>query len=140
MAIYNKFNSFVGALAQKKFNLNSDSLKLMLTNVAPVGATNAVKTDITELGAGNGYTAGGLATTFVSGNTTTGVYKLILTAAAWTAAGGSIGPFRYVVLYDDTATNKDLIGYWDYGVALTLTDGNIFTPVLDAVNGVLTVT
>lgn len=140
MSVFNKFNAFVGAVAQKKHNLNSDSLKIMLTNSAPNGATNAIKTDITEIAAGNGYVAGGLVATFVSGNVTAGVYKLILLAAAWTASGGSISTFRYAVLYNDTAASKDLIGYWDYGTGLTITDGNIFTPTLDATNGTLTLT
>jgi hypothetical protein len=140
MAVFNKFNAFVGAVATKKHNLNTDTLKIMLTNAAPNGATNAIKTDITEIGAGFGYVAGGLATAFVSGNVTAGTYKLILTAASWTAAGGSIGPFRYAVLYNDTAAAKDLIGFWDYGTNLTLTDGNIFNPTLDPVNGTLTLT
>lgn len=138
MAVFTKFNAFVGAVAQKKHNLNSDSLKLMLSNSAPNALTNAIKTDITEIGAGNGYTAGGNVANFVSGITTAGLYKLILTSNPWTASGGSIGPFQYVVLYNDTAASKDLIGYWDYGTALTLTNGNIFNPTFDAVNGALT--
>lgn len=58
MATFNKFNAFVQDLTRKVHNLNSDTLKILLTNVAPV-ATNAVKADLTEIAAGNGYTAGG---------------------------------------------------------------------------------
>lgn len=137
MATFNKFNSFVSDLAQKVHNLNSDTLKIMLTNTAP-SAANTVKSNITEISAGNGYVAGGGAATFVSGNDTSGTYKLILSPVSWTAAGGSIGPFEWAVLYNSTAASGNLIGWWDYGTAVTLTNGNTFTISLDQTNGVFT--
>ena len=136
MASYNKFNSFVSDLAQKVHNLNSDTLKILLTNAAPV-ATNTVKSNLTEIAAGNGYSAGGAVASFVSGNDTAGTYKLILAPASWTAAGGSIGPFEWAVLYNSSAASQQLIGWWDYGTAITLTNGNTFTVALDQTNGVL---
>ena len=138
MAAFNKFNSFVEAVAEKVHNLGADSLKVMLSNTAPV-ATNTVKTDITEIAAGNGYTAGGNVASVSSSAQTSGTYKLILSdPATWTATGGSIGPVRYAVLYNDTATNKELIGWWDYGSSVTLATGETFTVDLDQVAGVLT--
>lgn len=137
MSAFNKVNSFVEAMGRKVHNLNADVLKVMLTNTAPV-ATNAVKADITEIAAGNGYTAGG---TQAASNTyvqTSGVAKLVANDVVITAAGGSIGPFRYAVLYNSTATNGELIGWWDYGSALTLATGESITVDLDQVNGVLT--
>lgn len=140
MAAFNKFYPFVLELAKGTHNLNTNTLKVMLTNVAPVSA-NAVKADLTEISAGNGYTAGGNTTVFASGSQTGGVYKLVLNdPATWTASGGSIGPFRYAVLYNDTAASKNLIGWWDYGVSVTLADGEQFVVDLDQVNGVLTLT
>ena len=139
MAAFNKFNCFSGDLATKLHNLNSDSLKIMLSNTLPL-ATNTVKSNITELGAGNGYTAGGNVAAFVSGVDTAGTYKLILSVVQFTAAGGSIGPFEYAVLYNSTDAGLNLIGWWDYGTAITLTNGNTFTVALDQVNGVFTVT
>ena len=138
MASFNKFNSFVEALAEKAHNLQSDVLKVMLSNTAP-SATNAVKTDITEITAGNGYTAGGTQATQVSSAQTTGTYKLVLNDVTFTAAGGSLAAFRYAVLYNDTATNDELIGWWDYGSAVTITNGNSFTVDFDGTNGVLTI-
>ena len=111
MAAFNKFNSFVEALAEKVHNLGSDTLKVMLTNSAP-SATNTVKADLTEISAGNGYTAGGTQATISSSAQTSGTYKLVLADVVFTATG-SVGPFRYVVLYNDTATNKELLGWYD---------------------------
>lgn len=137
MAAFNKFNSFVLDLAQKVHNLNSDTLKVMLTNTAPV-ATNSVKSNITEISAVNGYAAGGNAAAFVSGADTAGLYRLILAAVQWTASGGNIGPFQYAVLYNSTPAVGNLIGWFDYGTTVTLTNGNTFTVSLDQTNGVLT--
>jgi hypothetical protein len=132
------FDSFVEALAEKKHNLATDVLKVLLTNVAPVAA-NAVKADITEISAGNGYTAGGNQAAQVSSVQTAGIYKLVLDdPAPWVATGGSIGPFRYQVLYNDTATNDELIGWWDYGSSITPAAGETFTHDLDPTTGVLT--
>lgn len=140
MAAFNKFHCFAEDLATKVHNLNADTLKVLLTNAAPV-VTNAVKADLTEISAGNGYTAGGNTAAFVSGDQISGVYKLVLAdPATWTAVGGTIGPFRYAVFYNDTPTSPadPLIGWWDYGSAITLQVGETFTVDLDATNGVLT--
>jgi hypothetical protein len=137
MASYNKFNAFTKAMAEKVHNLASDNLKVMLTNTAPV-ATNAVKTDITEIAAGGGYTAGGTQATLVSSSQTSGTYKLVLNNVVFTATTG-FGPFRYVVLYNSTATNGELIGWYDYGSAITLNASETFTDQFDATNGVFTV-
>lgn len=137
MATFNKFQSFVEAAAEKVHNLGADTLKVMLTNSAPI-ATNTVKANLTDISAGNGYTAGGTAATISSSSQTSGTYKLVLADVVFTASGGSIGPFRYAALYNDTATNKELIGWWDYGSAVTLASSETFTVDFDATNGVLT--
>lgn len=138
MAAFNKFNSFVEALAEKKHDLGADTLKVMLTNTAPVAA-NAVKADLTEISAGNGYTAGGNTASVTSSAQTSGTYKLVLgDPATWTASGGSIGPFRYAVLYNDTAASDELIGWWDYGSSITLAAGESFAVDFDPTTGVLT--
>lgn len=138
MAAYNKFQTFVEFLAEAKINLESDTLKVMLTNTAPV-ATNSLKANITEIAAGNGYVAGGTQAIVSSSTQTAGVYKLVLADVVFTANGGSIGPFRYAVLYDDTPTNPldPLIGWFDYGASVTLADGESITIDFDATNGVL---
>ena len=139
MAAFQKFNGFVEAMAEKKHNLGADTLRVMLTNVAPT-ATDNIKTDITEIAAGNGYAAGGNIATVTSSAQTGGVYRLILAdPSTWTATGGPMATFRYAVLYNDTASQDDLIGYWDYGSTVTLADGDSFTVDFDPSNGVLTI-
>ncbi len=138
MASFNKFNSFVEALAEKKHDLGADTLKVLLTNTAPV-ATNTVKANLTEITAGNGYTAGGATASVTTSAQTSGTYKLVLgDPATWTASGGTIGPLRYAVLYNDTAANDELIGWWDYGSSITLAAGESFAVDFDATTGVLT--
>jgi hypothetical protein len=137
VATFTKFNSFVEAVAEKVHNLGTDTLKVMLCNTAPVAA-NTVKADLTEIAAGNGYTAGGTQATISSSAQTTGTYKLVLADVVFTATG-AIGPFRYAVLYNDTATNKELIGFWDYGSSISLANGGTFTVDYDPSTGVLTI-
>ena len=138
MATFNKISSFVEALSEKVHNLGADTLKIMLTNSAPI-ASNTVKANLTDISAGFGYTAGGTAVTITTSAQTAGLYKLIGDDVVFTAAGGSIGPFRYAALYNDTATNDELIGWWDYGSSITLLTGETLTVDLDASNGILTV-
>lgn len=135
MATYNKFQSFVEAMAEKSHNLGADVLKVALTNTAPV-ATDTVLANITQIANGNGYTTGGSTTTQSSSAQTSGTYKLVCGDVVFTATG-SMGPFRYSVLYNDTATNDELIGWWDYGSAVTLATGETFTWDADATTGVL---
>ena len=127
MAAFNKHNQFVEDLALGVHNLNTGVLKVLLTNTAPT-ASNAVKADLTELGAGNGYTAGGEDTQNTLAEAS-GTATLTGTKVVWTAAGGTIGPFRYVDIYNDTPSSPadPLIGWWDYGSALTLQIGETFS-------------
>lgn len=140
MAVYNKFNQFAKDVIDGKHNFSSNTFKVMLTNTAPV-ATNQIKSDITEIAAGNGYTAGGTATT-ITASIAAGVAKVTGTNVVFTAAGGSIGPFRYAVLYNDTQTSpvKPLVGWWDYGSAITLAATETLTVTFDATNGIFQLT
>ena len=140
MASASKFNPFVNWLAQANTNLHADTLKVFLTNTAPV-ATNSIYSDIStnDLSTANGYTAGGATASLSSDGQTSGTYKLVLSNVTWTATG-TVGPFRYAVLYDSTpASNKSLILFWDYGSSVTLASGDTFTVSFDATNGVLTI-
>ena len=132
MASFNKFNSFVEAIAEKVHNLGSDSLKVALTNSAPAAA-NTQLTDITEITYTN---LSSRAITTTSSAQSSGTYKLVLADLVLTASG-AVGPFRYIVIYNDTATNKELIGYYDYGSSISLANGETITLDFDGTNGVL---
>lgn len=138
MATYNKFNQFVEDLAHKVHALGTDTLKIALSNTAPT-ATLATLSQITQISAGNGYSSGGTAASHVSSAQTSGTYKLVLDDVVFTASGGSIGPLRYAVFYNDTPTSPadPLIAWWDYGSAITLLDGETLTVDFSASNGVL---
>jgi hypothetical protein len=133
MATYNKFNAFVEALAEKVHNLGSDTLKVALTNAIPL-ATNSQLSNLTEISYTN---CSSRTITTTSSSQTSGTYKLVLADLVLTASGGSVGPFRWVVVYNDTATNKELIGWFDYGSAITLGDTETLTIDFDGTNGLL---
>jgi hypothetical protein len=136
VATFNKFQPFVEALAEKKHDLGADTLKVVLTNSAPT-ASMAALSEITQVANGNGYTTGGTAATISSSAQSSGTYKLVIADVVFTASTGTIGPFRYAALHNDTSTTDLLIGYWDYGSSITLQDTETFTVDFDATNGVL---
>lgn len=125
MAVFNKYQNGVEVLVTTA-NASTDAFKLALTNTAPNTATHTVLADITQIAAGNGYAAGGLAVA-VTGSEATGTYTLAQDATVTlTAAGGTVGPFRYVVFYDDTVVSDPLLSYFDYGSSITLNDTETF--------------
>jgi len=122
MATYNKFQCFVEDLAHGVHNFDSDTLKVALTNTAPTAAGTTKLADLT-----GGITTGfdGMTITTSSSGQSSGTYKLVLTDLTMTATG-SVGPFRYVVIYNDSATNKEVICYFDYGSEVTLAKDDTF--------------
>jgi len=132
IATYTKFNSFVEALAEKVHNLGSDTLTIALTDVAP-SAANTVLANITQISYANCSTR---VITITTSAQTSGTYKLVLADLVLTASG-AVGPFRYIVIYNDTAANDELIGWYDYGSEVTLASGDTFTIDFSATNGLL---
>lgn len=128
MAAFNRFNVFSEDLADGVHNFEADSIKVYLSNTAPDAALDAVKADLAEIASGNGYPAGGVdtqaATALAVAQTTVTAVDIIVTAS-----GGSIGPFQYAVLYNDTPTTPadPLIAWWDNGAPITLADGEQLT-------------
>jgi len=126
-------------MAEKVHNLGSDALTVALTNSAPNASTNTVLADITQISYTN---CSARVPTITSSGASAGTYKLILADLTLTATGGTVGPFRYVVLYNDTPTSPadPLIAYWDYGSSITMADTDTFLLDFDGSGGVLTVT
>jgi hypothetical protein len=141
MAAFVKYNTFIDEISKAGHNLQTCVYKCALTNTAPTAATDTVwnTTVAPAPAAANGYTSGGNTLTTSSASTTTGVFKLVLADTVFTATAGGIGPFRYAILYNSSATNKS-VGYYDYGSSITLNDTETFTVDFDAANGVLTLT
>lgn len=136
MAVLNFFNSFLEALPEKVHNLGSDTLKVALTNTEPV-ATNTQLSNITEIA----YTyCSGRTLTVSSSTYSGGYYRLKINDLTLSATGGTVGPFRYVVIYNDTATNDELIGWGDYGQSASIQDGGSFEIEFDQTAGVVILT
>jgi len=140
MAAYVKYQLGIEKMMEAG-NAGTDTWQLILSNTAPNVATHTTAVSATELSTGGGYTAGGVNCTITSAVSTAGVYKLILAAPAsptWTASAGGF-TFQYVILYNLSLTQ--CIGYWDYGSAVVMngTNADTFTPTLDGVNGVFTI-
>ena len=135
MASYTKFDSFGLAMAHKLHDLETDSLVVALCNAAnaPVAGDSQLS-DLTVVAYTN---LSSRVLSQASSSQTSGTYKLVLDDLALTASGGAVAAFRYVVIYNDTATNDELIAFYDYGSDQTLLDGEIMTLDFSPTNGVL---
>lgn len=139
-----KFYQFTKDLCDGVHDFDLHTFKVMLTNTTPT-QTMVYRSELTDVSAGNGYTAGGNSTTITTSTNGTGTAKVTGTdPATWTASGGTIGPFRYAAFYNfntsgDSPMDYPLISYWDYGSAVTLQIGETFTVDLDATNGIFTI-
>ena len=124
MATYNKFNSFAEALPEKIHNLGSDVITVALCAAAnaPV-ATNTQLSNLTQISYTN-LSARTLTTS--SSSQTSGTYSYVPADKVLTASG-AVATFRYVVIYNDTATNKELICWFDHGADVTLANGETYT-------------
>jgi hypothetical protein len=145
MAAFTKFNKFLDQMGKKCYDFSADTLKFALTNTAPTPATDTAFLPGSlhpPPAAANGYTAGGHVATGTGWSESGGVATLTdTTDIVITATAGGIGPFRYVLLYDDTTSTPvadPLIGYWDYGSSISLAVGETFT--IDVTASLLTIT
>lgn len=129
MATYNKFQDFVEQLCKGVHQLHAagHTLKVYLSNATPDAAADAVKADLAEISAANGYPSGG-SDIQNDLSETGGTAKLTGVDVTFTASGGSFGPFRYAVVYNDTPTSPadPLVCWWDYGSSITVNDGEDF--------------
>lgn len=133
MATFTKFQPFVENLAEKVFNLGADTLKVALSVGAPTNTWGTLS-QVTEIS----YTNLSARTLTTSASAQSGgTYKLTIADLTLTASGGAVAAFRYIIIYDDTAANDELICYFDYGSSLTLNDTDSLTLDFDATNGLL---
>jgi len=125
VATFTKVLSFPEAVAEKVHNLGSDQIKIALTNTTPNTAWTKLS-DLTQISYTNLSGTNPLNVTTTSSSSSGGTYTLVLEDLVLTAKG-AVGPFRYVYVYNDTASNKELIGYVDYGSSISLADTQTFT-------------
>ena len=125
-ASYNKFEDTIRATFEGEHNFDgTDTLKIYLSNATPSASADTVKADLAEITNENGYAAP--VDIENTGSETSGTYTVAGTDKVVTASGGTVGPFRYVVLYNDDHASDGLICWWDYGSSITLQDGEDFT-------------
>lgn len=125
MATFNKFEGFIGYLGLGAVNLNTDTFNVYLSNATPSASLDDIKTDLAEITNQNGYTAPvDIQNTY---SETGGTGTMVAVDVTITASGGTVGPFQYAVIYDDTHASDILMGWYDYGSPITLQDGESFT-------------
>lgn len=128
MATFNKINDFVEDWNAGLHDFNSNTFKYALSNTAPASESsdpsadgNGVLANVTEIAYTNIAEDRSISTTAITFSG--GALTFDGDDETLTASGGSVGPFQYIYLYNDTAAGDPLIGYWDRGSALTLNDG-----------------
>jgi hypothetical protein len=136
LAAYVKFQDYAEQVNKAVHNWSSHTFKSALTNSAP-SAANTILSDITQITAQNGYSAGGATLDSVTLTESSGTAKVTIADEVFTASGGSFGPFRYIVNYNDSATSPAdaLVCYFDYGSSITVLDTETFSEDYDATNG-----
>jgi hypothetical protein len=125
MASFNLFNDFAEQLAKGVHNFGTDTIKLFLSNSAPV-ATNAALSEITEIDYAN---ISGAAAPTVAVAVSDATDTVLSSDQVVITATGAVPTFRYYGLYNDSAVSPAdaLICWWDHGSAVTLADGETFT-------------
>lgn len=121
-------------LAEGTINLGGAGITVALTNTAHTATWDELA-DLTQVAYTN---LSSRVCTVSSSAQTSGTYKLVLADLVLTASG-AVGPFRYIYLYDDSSTGDKLIGYYDYGSSISLSNTDTFTVNFDGSSGVLTI-
>lgn len=140
MATFNFVNDFSQQLAKGTHIFGTHTFNAVFTNTAPV-ATNTQYSNLVDLATAGGYTAGGysIGTITVGAGGAAQTAKITVSADPVFTATGAVGPFRYVAIINNTATNKNIVGWLDYGSAITMAASETFTLDFDQTNGWFTV-
>lgn len=130
MAAFNKFNLFTDKLCGGTHVFGTNIIRVALYTAVPVAAdalyaATLASSTAAEVASGNGYTTTGNSAGASIKSNATGTETVRTTSAVptWTASTAGF-TLRACVAYDGTATNKDLIGWWDYGSSLVLSGAN----------------
>lgn len=131
--------AFITRLGDKQIDLNNDDIRVALftssSNAGDASISNYASLT-NEVANGNGYTTGGYVLTAESwaDGSPQGQPTFDCDDPTWTASGADI-TFRWAVVYDNTDTNKTIIGHIlvdntpaDY----TISDGNTLTLQINA--------
>ena len=138
MATYNKFNQVVEDVMEGVYVSSTDQFTVALTSAANAPlATNSVLANLTEIIYTN------LSPRNLTTNTssqTGGTFTQLFADLVLTAGGGSVAPFRYVIIFNNTPTSPadPLLSWYDYGSDLTLLDTETLT--LDFTTSTFTLT
>lgn len=126
MAAFTKLQGFVEHLAEGVHNLQTGAITVALSNTAPgsestppTGSTAAcILANVTQISYTN---CSSRVVTISASSQTGGTYSMVASDLTLTASG-TVGPFRYVYIYNDTPTSPadPLIAYYDYGSSITL--------------------
>lgn len=130
MVTYTKYEPFVEHFSNKLIDAfgTTDTWRAVIHTDAPTVATDDDLTDLTQIGASNGYPG----TNDITFNSTRSGGTVTATAAdvVWTASGGNLGASttgRYVSIYDDTSAGDYLLASFDYGTTFTVASGETLT-------------
>lgn len=127
MVAFNEVEVLSENMAEGVHAADVDQLECYLSLATPSASLDAVKADAAEIATGNGYT-GPVDTQ--NGTSRTGAVTAVTGVdITITASGGAIAQWRYVWLMNTTPTSPldPLWGWWDYGSAVDLADGESIT-------------
>ena len=122
------YNNYLLNLGNQKVKPNSDTFKLMLVNGYGFDGSHDELLDLSayEITSGNGYPGGGVTLTGASWARVGLKTRLDFNDCTITASGGPVGPATGAVIYSDTATDKNVVGYLDFTTSETVPDGDQF--------------
>lgn len=130
--IFTQYPAFLEAKHEGIHNLATDQLLLAFTNVAP-NLSHTVLANLTVVDPAN---LDSVILTSLSSGLSGNDYVMVVQDKVITASG-AFGPFQYVHLYNNTATNKNLIAHSDLGAAYTMQSTFQLSFNFDGVNGIV---
>ncbi len=133
------FDCLTEYVANAVVNFGSHSFKMALTNTAPNIATNTILANISQIANGGGYTAGGFPVTITGVSRTGSLTKITIEDKLFTASGGNVADFQWVVLYDDSTTSPvdALVGFLNLGTPRGIPNGDVLSLNFSEANGAI---